>query len=104
MPIPVSVTHKQGAGLQAATHESLPTSSMFESLGRSAVHSKNGSKVENLRNEKDGIGHPSNITDEALSAVQTNDLTFWYCDIGSCTSICFLPHDLNFQTWCIVET
>lgn len=83
MPVPVSVTHKNGSGLEAAQHDVLPTSSsLFDRLGSgSGTHvNKNVCVSEGARKKSS----PSEVAvQEDVPAVRTNNLSFWYCDIGT---------------------
>ena len=83
MPIPVSETHRHGKGLQAAHHEELPTSSncLFANLGKKKpIEHQNIHKSENA-NELEKDVPRSNCTSSDQPAVETDNLSFWYCDV-----------------------
>lgn len=84
MPVPVSVTHAQRAGLQSSTHTELPTAGPFATLGSRS--SGNERKVEDERIEE--AIRPGNeahcaVAEGNVPAIRTNHLSFWYCDIGA---------------------
>lgn len=84
MPVPVSVTHVQRAGLQASTHTELPTAGPFASLGsrnsEGKANDEDKREIKTMRSESEA--HCAK-EDDNVPAVRTSHLSFWYCDIGS---------------------
>ena len=84
MPVPLSTTHAQGAGLQAAQHAELPTAGPFARIKQQqiAVASTDASQPAPAAatNGAAPIGTPASPADGP--ALATNHLNFWYCDIG----------------------
>jgi len=87
MPVPVSVTHGKRAGLEAADHAELPTSGPF---ARNAQLKHDKEEVEDPKEREEameiedtmGVGAGS-VEEQKVAAVETKDLSFWYCDIGA---------------------
>ncbi len=89
MPVPVSVTHKKGSGLEAAQHAVLPTSSsLFDRLGSGSGAAVNKNVVVSEDTCKRSTPSEAVVQEDSdVPAVRTNDLNFWYCDIGTLSSI-----------------
>jgi hypothetical protein len=87
MPVPVSVTHKKGAGLPSHNLQELHTAGPFARLGGSAEYTDavNGSIKAVGDNASEKTNLPSTSGSEQGSSVmglETKNLNFWYPDIG----------------------
>ena len=87
MPVPVSVTHKKGAGLPSHNLQELHTAGPFARLGGS-TESKgafNGSSKAAGDNASEKTNLPSTSGSEqggSVMGLETKNLNFWYPDIG----------------------
>lgn len=85
MPVPLSTTHANGAGLQAAQNAELPTSGPFARLAQQSTmlsHELGNGNAADANNAASS-SQPQHPNGDHLPALATNHLSFWYCDTGT---------------------
>lgn len=87
MPVPVSVTHKKGAGLPSHNLQELHTAGPFARLGGTteSADTVDGSSKAAGGNASEKTNLPSASGSEqggSVMALETKNLNFWYPDIG----------------------
>jgi hypothetical protein len=107
MPVPLSVTNPQGAGLQAAANTSLPTEGPFERMKRLAAEAAQVTQATTAQETSNAPVVPEpqgNEIPASEHALITSQLSFSYPDIGAFLQpkrcyiylyIAFCPPDLS---------